>query len=105
MNSPILFLVFNRLDPTEKVFSAIRRAKPKKLYIASDGPRKSELQEGDKVNEIRTYVVNKVDWDCEVNTLFRDSNLGCKVAVSQAIDWFFSIRKVLFQACGHGLKS
>jgi len=30
-----------------------------------------------------------VDWDCEVKTLFRDKNLGCKIAVSSAIDWFF----------------
>jgi hypothetical protein len=30
-----------------------------------------------------------VDWPCEVTTLFRESNLGCKVAVSQAVTWFF----------------
>ena len=30
-----------------------------------------------------------MDWPCEVKTLFRESNLGCKYAVSSAIDWFF----------------
>ncbi|MBF0234010.1 MAG: hypothetical protein HQK65_13375 [Desulfamplus sp.] len=30
-----------------------------------------------------------MDWDCEVETLFRERNLGCKIAVSSAIDWFF----------------
>ena len=30
-----------------------------------------------------------VDWPCEVKTLFREQNLGCKQAVSQALDWFF----------------
>ncbi|MDF2453911.1 MAG: hypothetical protein K0S26_3415, partial [Bacteroidota bacterium] len=28
-------------------------------------------------------------WDCELKTLFRDSNLGCGLAVSGAINWFF----------------
>jgi hypothetical protein len=34
-------------------------------------------------------LIQRVDWDCEVKTLFRDSNLGCKEAVASAIDWFF----------------
>ena len=38
-NTPILFLLFNRPDTTEKVFNVIRKIKPKYLYIAADGPR------------------------------------------------------------------
>lgn len=30
-----------------------------------------------------------MDWPCEVKTLFREENLGCKYAVSRAITWFF----------------
>jgi len=30
-----------------------------------------------------------IDWDCEVKTLFREENLGVRVAVSSAITWFF----------------
>jgi hypothetical protein len=33
--------------------------------------------------------VNAIDWECEVKTLFRNENLGCRKAVSQAITWFF----------------
>jgi len=36
-------------------------------------------------------IVSKIDWPCEVKRLIRDENLGCKMAVSGAIDWFFSI--------------
>jgi len=35
-------------------------------------------------------VVEQIDWPCELHTLFRDRNLGCKKAVSDAISWFFS---------------
>jgi hypothetical protein len=34
--------------------------------------------------------VSNVDWPCELKTLFRESNLGCKNAVSGGINWFFS---------------
>ncbi len=30
-----------------------------------------------------------VDWPCEVKTLFREKNLGCKNGVSRGIGWFF----------------
>ncbi len=37
---PVLFLIFSRPSTTEVVFEEIRKAKPKKLFIAADGPRK-----------------------------------------------------------------
>lgn len=85
---PILFLVFNRPDTTKIVFEAIRKVKPKRLFIAADGPRKHKNEE-QKCVQAREIALN-IDWPCEVNTLFRNENLGCGLAVSQAISWFFS---------------
>ncbi|WP_221056716.1 hypothetical protein [Methanoculleus chikugoensis] len=90
LRTPVLFLVFNRLDTTKQVFEAIRRAKPPRLYVAADGPRADHRGEGEKVRAVRNYILSSIDWNCEVKTLFRDENLGCKRAVSSAIDWFFS---------------
>lgn len=89
LSTPILFLIFNRLDTTKKVFSKIRQVQPLRLYIAADGYRTECQDEAEKVQEIRDYVINEIDWDCEVKTLFREQNLGCRIAVSTAIDWFF----------------
>ena len=89
LNTAVLFLIFNRLETTKLVFEQIKTARPPKLYIACDGPRQSKPDEEKKVQEIRDYVLEHIDWDCEVQTLFRAQNLGCKRAVSQAIDWFF----------------
>ncbi len=83
---PILFIVFNRPSTTERVFEAIKKAKPKTLYIAADGPRNQLDKE--KVAEVRR-IVAEVDWPCEVRTKFSSENLGCRVAVSSAINWFF----------------
>ncbi len=87
--TPILFLTFNRLDTTKQVFEAIRRARPPRLYLASDGPRDSRPGEDEKVQAVREYILDSIDWECEVKTLFREKNLGCKYAVSSAISWFF----------------
>jgi len=88
METPILFLIFNRPDTTKRVFEAVRKAKPPKLFVAADGPRPDKPGEWEKCQKVRE-IVTAVDWDCEVKTLFRDTNLGCRVGVSRAIDWFF----------------
>jgi len=88
MNTPILFLIFNRPDETGAVFDALKIIKPKFLYVACDGPRehiKSDLENVAKTREI----LDQIDWDCELKTLYRDVNLGCKIAVSEGINWFF----------------
>ncbi|MGB9150212.1 MAG: glycosyltransferase family 2 protein [Burkholderiales bacterium] len=88
MKSPVLFLVFNRPDTTRQVFEAIRAAKPPRLYIAADGPRASRDGDAERCKQVRSIATN-VDWPCEVKTLFRDKNLGCKIGVSDGINWFF----------------
>lgn len=86
--SPILFIVFNRPDTTQIVFNEIKKQKPEKLYIAADGPRVTRYQDSELCSKVRS-IVSQVDWPCDVKTLFREKNLGCKLAVSSAIDWFF----------------
>lgn len=86
--TPVLFIIFNRPDTTQKVFDEIRKAKPKYLYVAADGPRESREHDKQLCEETRA-IVNQVDWDCEVKTLFQNKNLGCKMGVSSAINWFF----------------
>lgn len=89
MRSPILFIVFNRPEVTSQVFDAIRKARPPRLYVAADGPRKNKLGEAEHCQAVQN-IVSQVDWPCEVSKLIRQENLGCRVAVSSAIDWFFS---------------
>lgn len=88
LNTPVLFLVFNRPDITAESFQAIRAARPARLYVAADGPREGKTGEVDLCNQVRAIATN-VDWPCEVKTLFRAGNLGCRHAVSDAINWFF----------------
>ena len=88
LKTPVLFLIFNRPDVTALIFEKIKKQKPKYLYIAGDGPRNNREGEAELCEQTRKIATN-IDWDCEVKTLFREKNLGCKVAVSSAITWFF----------------
>lgn len=80
--------MFNRPDTTQRVFAEIRNAKPPRLYVAGDGPRTGNSSDISLCGQTRA-IIDQVDWECQVFTLFREKNLGCKKAVSSAIDWFF----------------
>jgi hypothetical protein len=88
-NTPILFIIFNRLDTTKQVFSAIRQIKPSRLFIAADGPRQTVAGETEKCQIVRGYVLDNIDWGCDIKTLFRSQNMGCGKAPAEAITWFF----------------
>lgn len=88
LDTAVLFLVFNRPETTRQVFEAIRQAKPPRLYVSADGPRAGKVGEAERCNEVRK-IATTIDWPCEVRTLFRKENLGCKRAVSGGITWFF----------------
>jgi hypothetical protein len=88
-NTPILFLIFNRPDLTEKSFDSIKKVKPQKLFIAADGPRRGNISDELRTIKSRNYVLSNIDWECDVKTLFRDENLGCGLAVASSISWFF----------------
>jgi hypothetical protein len=88
LTTPVLFIIFNRPETTQQVFDAIRTARPTRLYIAADGARENKEGENLKCQEAR-MIASSVDWDCEVHTLFRNTNLGCGRGVSGAITWFF----------------
>ena len=88
LNTAVLFIAYNRPRNTKRVFEALCEVKPDRLYIACDGPKSNRVGDYNRVADVRK-IVSCVDWVCEVKSLFHDTNLGCKVAVEQAITWFF----------------
>jgi len=87
---PVLFAPFVRVETATKVFKAIRKSKPKKLYVYSDGWREDKEGEKEKVEYLRKYVLENVDWDCEVFTKFEEKNRGVDSGMGTAINWFFA---------------
>jgi hypothetical protein len=86
--APILLLIYNRSSTTELVFDAIRNAKPPVLYVAANAPNPEKPGDREKC-EMTREIVSKIDWDCQLTTLFRTEHISVGLSVSSAINWFF----------------
>lgn len=86
--TPVLLTIFNRPTQTRQVFEKIREQQPTYLYIAADGPRPHVPTDAVQCQAARNTI--HVDWACTVKTRYLDKNLGCGLAMSSAITWFFT---------------
>lgn len=91
LNTPVIFLVFNRPDCTARTFAEIRKARPRQLLVVADGPRVSRPADVAACAETRRIVDEGIDWSCEVQRNYSDKNLGCAVRVSSGLVWAFSL--------------
>jgi len=85
---PIVLLIFNRPNTTERVFTEIARAKPQKLFVVADGPRADRPEDGEQCAAARA-IIDRVDWDCEVVKNYAEVNLGCGYRPATGISWVF----------------
>ncbi|KAA9353208.1 hypothetical protein [Larkinella humicola] len=89
LDIPVLFILFNRPRHARRVFDQIRLVQPLDLYVAIDGPRSDRPDDSKQIAECLA-LLDGIDWPCQVHRLVRNQNLGCKRAVSTAINWFFN---------------
>jgi len=85
LDTPVVLFIFRRPETTAKVFREIRKARPKKLYIVSDGARFEKLGESELVSRTREVVAN-IDWPCEVSRIYATTNLGLRERILSGLD-------------------
>ncbi len=85
---PIAFCIFNRPDPTRRVFEAIAHRKPSRLLLIADGARDDRESDDELVQRTRE-IVSQIDWPCEVTHNYSDVNLGCRKRMVSGISWAF----------------
>ncbi|NJR32181.1 MAG: glycosyltransferase family 2 protein, partial [Chamaesiphon sp. CSU_1_12] len=90
MKTPVILIIFNRPDVTEKSFAAIRQAQPAQLLVIADGPRPHRPDDAEKCAAARA-IIDRVDWDCQVLKNFADTNMGCGIRVSSGLTWAFDL--------------
>lgn len=88
MNIPVALFVFNRPDLAAQVFARIAEARPRRLLLIADGPRRDHPSDQELCEEVRR-IVTRVDWPCQIETNFSDVNLGCGRRISSGLDWVF----------------
>lgn len=85
--APVALIIFNRPETTMRVFSAIRQARPSRLFVIADGPRTTE--EGLRCAAARAET-ETVDWPCKVQRNYSEVNLGNRGRTFSGLDWLFS---------------
>lgn len=87
INSPVLFIFYNREDFALRVFEEIRKARPKILILSSDGPKNNKDKV--KVFNLRKKILSLIDWDCRIFKFFYKVNLGFAKHIPQTLDKVF----------------
>lgn len=81
----VAMIFFNRSDTLEKVFEQVRIARPSKLFLIQDGPRKGNKNDIEGIKACREVFEGKIDWDCDVYEDYSEENLGCGMRVYSGI--------------------
>lgn len=85
---PVLMFGFARPDSLRLVFERVRAARPKRLFLVMDYPRPG--REDDVAGWLECKkIFDGVDWDCEVERNYSESNMGCWDRIETGITWAF----------------
>lgn len=86
----VMIIFFVRDDTLQKVFDSVKAARPRKLLLWQDGPRKDRPDDLQGIMKCRKIVEN-IDWDCEVIKNYHEENMGCDPSTFYADKWAFSL--------------
>ena len=86
---PVLLLLFNRPDSARGLITKLRESAPKKVLIAIDGPRANSFNDHKMVEEV-IEIAETINWTDDITFRIRESNLGLRAAVTDAVTWAMS---------------
>lgn len=84
--APVLLLGYNRPLQMRGLIHSIAPLKPKLILLAVDGPKANRTNDAGLVRQTQD-LVSEITWDAEIRTRFRDTNLGLRKAVVDAVTW------------------
>tara|TARA_B100001175_G_scaffold312458_1_gene318472 strand:+ start:2169 stop:3077 length:909 start_codon:yes stop_codon:yes gene_type:complete len=85
----VLFL-YNKPDTTQKVLRQIKKVQPSKLYLIADGP-KNEIDR--LICQQTRNTVEIIDWECEVERVYQNENIGLIKTFNQGLGYVFEKEK------------
>lgn len=91
----VLILFFCRDEQFGKVFEAVKKARPTKLYLYQDGAREGRQDDIDGIMKCREIASDEaIDWECEVHRLYQEKNFGCDPSEYMAQKWMFATEEM-----------
>lgn len=87
---PVVLFTFNRPALVEKQLWMLRKIRPKKIFYVSDAARREKPGEEQLVLQSRK-LSEEIDWECELDRIYADENMGCDRRIVSALDYVFSV--------------
>lgn len=84
---PVKINIWIRPDCQKRQFEIIKKAKPRILFIASDGGRNEKEWEIIRTN--RKMIDDGIDWECMVYRLYEDENQGMYTMGRKIREWIW----------------
>lgn len=91
MEVPLLLITFNRFDNFQILIDSLKKVRPTKIYLFSDGSRLNNEVDSYNIDKLRSEYQNLINWQCQIFTKFENENLGCKYGPINAISWLFEM--------------
>ena len=90
LSTPVVLIMFNRPELTKLTLAAIRRVRPEKLFVVSDGARATHPEEKNLVEACRD-LISAIDWPCEITRIYSNSNMGCRDRIASGLSHVFEL--------------
>ncbi len=93
MNVPILLLLYKRPETTIQVIKALKKVKPKIIYLSINlPPVDTNLKDFENYNKVLN-LVKKINWKCKLKIKKRKKHLKSYDSYKSSINWFFKNEK------------
>ncbi len=86
ITKPLLILAFNRPTHVKRLIDSLRPHAPQKILVSVDGPRIKNKNDSEKIAQVLKEI-KKIDWTQDIELRIRESNLGLRFAVADAVTW------------------
>lgn len=88
LETPVVFIIFNRPELTIKTFNEIAKARPRTLLVIADGPRINKPEDA-KLCKATREIIENIDWKCNLFTNYSGVNMGCGRRIATGLSWVF----------------
>ena len=88
-HTPVVVVLFNRPDRIRDLLQVLRTIRPPRILAIADGPRAAHPSDIKRCRAARA-TLDGIDWPCEIELEFSDTNLGCDRRIVTGLDWAFA---------------
>src|ERR1700687_5723017 len=87
--TPIVLCVYNRPHLARQVLESLQSVRPSHILLVADGPKKDDLLDYLKCEEVLDLFKDALDWPVHVQWNVSSVNMGCRRRFTTGLAWAF----------------